>query len=97
MTKSTTMPAVASGGSTVPATFCKISNGCGSDSLISTGIGRVGSLSPKVGLGATPVSGVPAESASSFSKPVRALVALSKVAEDSADLRSLPILSASAC
>ena len=46
------MPAVASGGSTVPSTLCKISKARGSGLVISTGMGLVGFLSSRLGVGA---------------------------------------------
>ena len=43
------MPAVASGGSTVPSTLCKISKARGSGLVIWTGMGLVGFLSSRLG------------------------------------------------
>ena len=43
------MPAVASGGSTVPSTLCKISKARGSGFLISTGMGLSGAFSSRPG------------------------------------------------
>ena len=92
------MPAVASGGSTVPATSWRIWNGRGSGSTTSTGIGLTSALSlSTLGLGAGEVvSPSPSDGwASCFSMPFKASAAFSRVGELTADFRKVPIFSES--
>jgi len=91
------MPAVASGGSTVPRTLCKISKALGSGFLISTGMGFAEAFSSRLVVATGLSGGGPEYCAISPSRPFNAPAAFSKVDEDSADLRKAVIFSASTC
>ena len=91
------MPAVASGGSTVPSTLCKISKARGSGLVIWTGMGLVGFLSSRLGAGAALGAGGAEDWLSSSSMPLSAPAAFSSVVDDAADLRKVAIFSASTC